>query len=126
VKRIAVILLLLIYIVSVYGITINKFYCCGKLADVSLALNTPFKSDCKATSGSDCCKTVKANFKVKDNHFSAKTDLTLKNSFALITPVFFIPASPERITLKEVHAYNSQAPPVQRDPLYILYSNYRI
>lgn len=75
---------------------------------------------------SDCCKTIKTNIKVKDNHFSAKTDLTLKNSFALITPVFFIPASLERITLKEVRTYNSQAPPVQRDPLYILYSNYRI
>ncbi|MBB6109961.1 HYC_CC_PP family protein [Mucilaginibacter lappiensis] len=125
-KRIAVILLLLIYTASVYGITIDKFYCCGKLASVSLSASSASKSDCKATSGSDCCKTVKANFKVKDNHVSAKTDLTLKNSFAVVIPVFSIPALAERITLKEVNGYNSQAPPVQRDPLYILYSNYRI
>jgi hypothetical protein len=126
VKRIAVILLLLIYTASVYGITIDKFYCCGKLASVSLSVSSASKSDCKATSGSDCCKTVKANFKVKDNHVSAKTELTLKNSFALVIPEFSIPALAERITLKEVSAYNSQAPPVQRAPLYILYSNYRI
>lgn len=125
-KKIAVILLLLIYTASVYGITINKFYCCGKLASVSLSVSSASKSDCKATSGSDCCKTVKANFKVKDNHVSAKTDLALKSSFALITPVLSIPTSTERITLKEVSGYNSQAPPVQRDPLYILFSNYRI
>jgi hypothetical protein len=126
VKRIAVILLLLIYTASVYGITINKFYCCGKLASVSLSVSSAPKSDCKETSGSDCCKTVKANFKVKDNHVSAKTDLTLNNSFALVIPVFSIPTLAERIALKETSAYNSQAPPVQRDPLYILYSNYRI
>jgi len=125
VKRIAVILLVIIYSASVYGITINRFYCCGKLASVSLSAGHPSKNDGKAV-GSTCCKTIKENFKVKDNHFSAKTDLTLKNSFALITPVFFIPASQNRISLREIGAYNSQAPPVQRDPLYILYSNYRI
>jgi hypothetical protein len=125
VKRIAVILLVIIYSASVYGITINKFYCCGKLASVSLSADHQSKSDSKAV-GSACCKTIKESFKVKDNHFSAKTDLTLKSSFALITPVFFIPASPERITLRAVSAYNSQAPPFRRDPLYILYSNYRI
>jgi len=91
-----------------------------------MSVSSASKSDCKATSGSDCCKTIKTNIKVKDNHVSAKTDLALKNSFTLITPVFFIPASLERITLEEARAYNSQAPPVQRDPLYILYSNYRI
>ncbi|WP_184550981.1 HYC_CC_PP family protein [Mucilaginibacter sp. FT3.2] len=125
-KRIAVILLLLIYTVSVYGITINKFYCCGKLASISLSVSSASKSACKAISGSDCCKTVKANFKVKDNHVSAKTDINLKNSFALVIPVFSIPALAERITLKKVIGYNSQAPPVQHYPLYILYSNYRI
>jgi hypothetical protein len=125
VKRIAVILLVIIYSASVYGVTINKFYCCGKLTSVSLSADHQSKSDSKAV-GSACCKNIKESFKVKDNHFSAKTDLTLKNSFALVTPVFFIPASPERITLREINAYNSQAPPVQRDLLYILYSNYRI
>jgi hypothetical protein len=73
-----------------------------------------------------CCKTIKTNIKVKDNHISAPTGLSLKNSFALIIPVFFVPASLERITLKEVRVYNSQASPIERDPLYILYSNYRI
>ncbi|WP_073404170.1 HYC_CC_PP family protein [Mucilaginibacter sp. OK098] len=124
-KKIAVILLTLIYSASVYGVTINSFYCCGKLADVSVSASYQSKSDSKSV-GSGCCKTIKTSFKVKDNHFSAKTDLTLKSSFALITPVFFIPASPGRISFREVSAYNSQAPPVQRDPLYILYSNYRI
>jgi hypothetical protein len=125
VKKIAVILLTLIYSASVYGVTINKFYCCGKLADVSLSAASSCKMDSKA-GNSDCCKTIKTDIKVKDNHVSAKTDLTLKNSFTLITPVFFIPASAAGITLRKVSAYNSQAPPVQRDPLYILYSNYRI
>jgi hypothetical protein len=125
VKKVAIILLVLVYSASVYGVTINRFYCCGKLADVSVSANCQYKRDSKAI-GSACCKTIKTNFKVKDNHFSAKTDLTLKSSFALINVVFFIPASPEIINLREVNAYNSQAPPAQRDPLYILYSNYRI
>lgn len=124
-KKIAVILLTLIYSVSVYGVTVNKFYCCGKLADVSLTTISHSKMDSKADDNT-CCKTIKTNIKVKDNHISAQTGLSLKNSFALIIPAFFVPASLEKITVKEVSAYNSQAPPVQRDPLYILYSNYRI
>lgn len=124
-KKIAVILLTLIYSVSVYGVTINKFYCCGKLADVSLTTISHSKMDSKVDDNT-CCKTIKTNIKVKDNHISAPTGLSLKNSFALIIPVFFVPASLERITLKEVRVYNSQASPIERDPLYILYSNYRI
>jgi len=126
VKRVAVILLLLIYTASVCGITITKFYCCGKLAGVSLSVSPALKSDHKAASGSDCCKIVKANFKVKDNHVSAKTGLSLKKSFALVDLVFFNPASLEKIALKELQGYNSEAPHVQRNPLYILYSSYRI
>jgi len=125
VKKIAVILLTLIYSISVYGVTINKFYCCGKLADVSLTATSHSKMDSKADDNT-CCKNIKTNIKVKDNHISAPTGLSFKNSFALIIPIFFVPASLEEITLKEVSAYNSQAPPIRRNPLYILYSNYRI
>ncbi|SDF55345.1 hypothetical protein SAMN05216464_12023 [Mucilaginibacter pineti] len=122
-KKIAVVLLILIYSASVYGVTIRRFYCCGKLADVPV--NASFKSGGKAV-GSACCKNIKINFNIKDNHFLAKNDLTLKAPVALITPAFFISASPERISLNEISAYNSQAPPAPLYPLYILYSNYRI
>ncbi len=124
-KKIAVIVLTLIYTASVYGVTISKFYCCGKLAEVSLSASFQSQTGCKAN-GPACCKTIKANYKVKDNHFSAQTNLALKNSFTLIRSVLFIPGSPAITGPKEIKAYNSQAPPVRRDPLYIRYSNFRI
>jgi hypothetical protein len=67
VKKIAVILLTLIYSASVYGVTINKFYCCGKLADVTLSAASSPKMDSKA-GNSDCCKIIKTNIKVIDIH----------------------------------------------------------
>ncbi len=73
-----------------------------------------------------CCKNVKTTFKVKDNHLSTRTVQSFKNTFAIATPVFFLPASSEIITLNALHAYNSQAPPSGQQPLYILYANYRI
>ncbi|WP_091211373.1 HYC_CC_PP family protein [Mucilaginibacter gossypiicola] len=124
-KRLSAILLILFYSVSVFGFTINRLYCCGKLADVSLSAAAVCKMEHK-TGDLSCCKSVKTTLKVKDNHVAARTEQSLKNTFAIVTPVFFLPASSEGVIQSAWHAYNSKAPPCRQRLLYILYANYRI
>jgi hypothetical protein len=104
--------------------SVERFYCCGKLAHTTYALGD--NGNQVAKKADNCCKTVKTTFKVKDNHFSAKTVLDFKNAVAVIVPVFFVPAPQERTDSPVLNVYDSQAPPVHRNPLYLLYANFRI
>lgn len=123
-KRTALLILTLLYTLSSFGMSVERFYCCGKLAHTTYALGD--NGNQVAKKADNCCKTVKTTFKVKDNHFSAKTVLDFKNAVAVIVPVFFVPAPQERTDSPVLNVYDSQAPPVHRNPLYLLYANFRI
>ncbi|PTQ99738.1 hypothetical protein C8P68_102568 [Mucilaginibacter yixingensis] len=125
-KRTALLILTLLYTLSSLGMSVERFYCCGKLANTTYAIGDSGNKEVKAAKADNCCKTVKTTFKVKDNHFSAKTVLDFKNSVAVIAPVFFVPVAPERAESPVMNVYDSQAPPVHRNPLYLLYANFRI
>lgn len=123
-KRTALLILTLLYTLSSFGMSVERFYCCGKLAHTTYALGD--NGNQVAKKADNCCKTVKTTFKVKDNHFSAKTVLDFKNAVAVIIPEFFVPAPQERTESPVLNIYDSQAPPVHRNPLYLLYANFRI
>jgi hypothetical protein len=70
-KKISLILLILIYTSSTFGMVVKEFYCCGKLASVSFSLenDSKIKSDKQVNINMpDCCKTTIFSSKVKDNH----------------------------------------------------------
>ena len=70
-KKGAVILLLLIYSMSTFGVSLKEFYCCGKLKSVSIVIADIEKDKCnKAAKEEGCCKTKYQYFKIKDTHFS--------------------------------------------------------
>ncbi|QTE56438.1 HYC_CC_PP family protein [Mucilaginibacter rubeus] len=123
-KKIISILLVFAYAISVYGVSVNKFYCCGQLSTVSIAkitqLNCPNKSD------PSCCKTTKQEFKIKDNHVFAKASSIAHIQFAVVIAEYFIQIPAESIGIKNARAYNSHAPPATRDALYTLFCTYRI
>lgn len=54
-KRILIIAILITYAISSFGVSINYFYCCGKLKTVSFTHDTKEKN-CKSKSGKGCCK----------------------------------------------------------------------
>jgi hypothetical protein len=124
VKKIAAILLIFIYSASVYGFSVNKFYCCGKLGYVGICKKSI--ANCANKSDPSCCKTTKQEYKIKDNHIAAKASSTDYSLYVLINPALFIYEPAERISLKEASAYNSHAPPDQLNPFFILFCNYRI
>lgn len=107
--------------------SVNKFYCCGKLTFTSLLLHAKFlkaEKDCK-TPG--CCQNTKTSYKVKDSHlFSSKQEITSGFLYLFIDPkvnivsIFYHPQG------KGV-AYNSHAPPyIFSNSLYTINCNFRI
>jgi hypothetical protein len=122
VKRTALIFLTAIYLLSCIGLGVDRFYCCGKLASVTLAY-----AGADHTDKNNCCKHERKTFKVKDSHYSV-------GSFSLVHPVpAIIPlviTITSEIIANQFHAkivYKGDAPPGNPDiPIYTLNCAYRI
>jgi hypothetical protein len=128
-KKIALILLICIYSLSVFGIGIKQFYCCGKLksADIVFA-EQEVKEKCgKGDEKSGCCKTEYKSLKVKDSHIAAGDISTPVKHFTdlhLFAPSFEVRALANQPL---VVANTSHAPPLHHGiPVYLFYCVYRI
>lgn len=71
-KKLIAILLFSIYSISILGLSLKSFYCCGNLESVTVSISQHEQKTCANDDGtSDCCKTKYQFFKVKDNHVAA-------------------------------------------------------
>ena len=126
-KRTALILLTAIYLLSCVGMGINRSYCCGKLAAVTLIYGAPDNSNNKAAKNNDCCRNEKQSFKVKDSHFSAAS-FSLKNPVPALLSSFV--NHQNGIIAYQLHTkivYKGNAPPGPSNiPVYTLNCAYRI
>lgn len=125
-KRVSILLLLIVYGLSSFGIGLKSFYCCGKLESVSIDIlhlsekNAPKEDD-------DCCKTTYKYFKVKDSHvmashFSAAVRYSVTPSFT--SPIFQTESYASNHTGTVIEIY---APPLNPSaPLHILHCVFRI
>ena len=120
-KKLTAILLITIYSLSSFGISLKHFYCCGKLKSVTISLSHGGNAKCnKGNSESGCCKTKYQFFKVKDNHFAtAQCTAPLKYQVDLIT--FYSYSQTTSFLPNEDAIINSNhAPPlISGVPLYI-------
>jgi hypothetical protein len=81
-KKFSLILLILIYTSSTFGMVVKEFYCCGKLASVSLSFSTDSKQKSeKKNIETGCCKTKYFSSKVKDTHVQADVIAFSANHF---------------------------------------------
>jgi hypothetical protein len=64
VKKILAIAILLSYSVASFGVSLNYFYCCGKLKAVSLAVRSGAR-DCPGKSKKGCCDNKIVTIKLK-------------------------------------------------------------
>jgi hypothetical protein len=127
-KKIALIFLLSIYTLSVLGVGVRQFYCCGKLKSTSITVVQEVKEKCsKSDAMKGCCKTKFQNFKVKNSHVSTDGFTGFVKHFTdlhLFTPSF------ETITLVNkpmLVANASHAPPPDHGvAIYTLHCVYRI
>jgi len=126
-KRTVLILLTAIYLLSCVGMGINRFYCCGKLAAVTLIYGASDNANNKAAKNSNCCRNEKQSFKVKDDHFSAAS-FSLKQPMAALLPSFG--NDQNEAIANQLHTkivYKGNAPPGYPDiPVYTLNCAYII
>jgi len=127
VKRTALILLTAIYLLSCVGLGINRFYCCGKLASITLIYGANDNTGKDSGKKDNCCKNEKQNFKVKDSHFSV-VPFSLNHPIPAIIPPFTSPDNENIVDLLHTKiVYKGNAPPGHSDiPAYTLNCAYRI
>ena len=126
-KRTALILLTAIYLLSCVGMGINRFYCCGKLAAVTLIYGVADNTNKDSGKKKNCCRNEKQSFKVKDSHFSI-VPVTLNQPIAAQLPCFV--DHDNWSVVNQLHTklvYKGNAPPGHPDiPVYTLNCTYRI
>jgi len=126
-KRSALILVTAIYLISCMGMSVNRFYCCGKLASVTFIYGAGDNTSKKADKNNNCCKNEKQCFKVKDSHFSAAV-LSLNHPITTLLHSF-VNLNNEAV-VNQLHTkivYKGNAPPGHPDiPVYTLNCAYRI
>ena len=127
-KKLVLILLTAVYMLSTVGIAVSQFYCCNKLTSVSLSFNSKDQSYCKNDANdAGCCKTTHQYLKIKDFHFASNDILLAEKYFSIVHtcfPVFEL-ITPQ-IQLAVV-SNNINAPPrLSPNPIYIFNCTYRI
>lgn len=64
VKRILAILVLMCYSFASMGVSLNYFYCCGKLKSITFSIDPNAGRNCKGTKNRKCCKNEKVTVKL--------------------------------------------------------------
>jgi hypothetical protein len=128
-KKAFAILLLIIYTTASSGISINQFYCCGKLKSVSLGFKQDTKEKCKKWAGKPgCCENKYSTLKVKDNHISADDVAHPVKLFTALHIFTSLYQNPDLIVFQQINTANQgNAPPLSYGvPIYILHCIYRV
>lgn len=121
-KRTALILLTAVYLISLVGIGVNRFYCCGKLTSVTLTY-----ASADHTEKDNCCKNESKSFKIKDSHVTVNTTV-LSPSMPAILPAPAYQAAVYNLTEQAIRTgFQANAPPGNATiPIYNLNCAYRI
>lgn len=86
-KKLLVIPLLLFYLICMSGVSVNSFYCCGRLSSVRISFEGAYGSLSSKTTKRDCCNNITHFYKV-----NAAQQPSIQN-YHFKTPVLQIPAS---------------------------------
>ncbi|MFB9840778.1 HYC_CC_PP family protein [Mucilaginibacter ginsenosidivorans] len=126
-KRTALILLTAVYLLSLVGIGVNRFYCCGKLASVTLIYGAADNAGEASAKKNNCCKHEKQSFKVKDSHVNtAAFEFSSPAPALLPTIIHWASVNPFKEQSTNTR-YGANSPPVHPDiPFYTLNCTYLI
>lgn len=125
-KKFVVILVLFSYTVSVTGLTVSSFYCCGKLKSTKIVFASTNKKSCTAKmSNKKCCRYDESFVKVNDNHFGSTAEFVPDVHVAEV--VYFDALSLLQNRLSSLNTHYSNAPPLNcSQPQYLMNCNFRI
>lgn len=110
------------------GVSLNYFYCCGKLKTISFKIEKKKNKVCKKKSGKKCCENKTVTVKLKTDQKTTPTVDAKLNIFltqATIPQSFYLPT---RIVAKEINDFSlySNPPPQNFLSKNILYCVFRI
>ncbi|WP_343670961.1 hypothetical protein [Chitinophaga sp.] len=127
-KRITAICLLLLYSLTLVGLGVKQFYCCGKLKEVSVGLAGATKHECEMEKEhKGCCETAFKTLKVEDSHFSAAGVTVPSTFFFTLVNVQLSAWTAEPVTDLPYQLNCGNGPPLHNIvPGYILHCIYRV
>lgn len=64
VKKFTVLVILMVYSLASFGVSLNYFYCCGKLKKVSIVVTPIHEKDCPIKKGKNCCENKTVSHKI--------------------------------------------------------------
>jgi hypothetical protein len=121
-KRVVVLFLMVTYSLSCIGLGVNRFFCCGKLASVTLQYGAFENTDVNKSKKESCCKHEKTSFKIKDAHFNTPLEQLkeinqpclnplnyfnfLANEIASSTPLAVYPKHPSGLPSPPIYKLN--------------------
>lgn len=121
-KRTALLFLTAIYLLSLVGIGINRFYCCGKLTSITLTYVSADHTD-----KDNCCKHESKSFKIKDSHVTVTTTVLSQTAPAILPEAVYLSSAIIISERANHNGYQANAPPGNPDiPIYTLNCAYRI
>lgn len=120
-KKLLVLLLLMAYTVANAGVSLNYFYCCGKLKSVSLTPRKATPKKCSRMAGSNkrkCCENKVVTFQLKSDQKQADE----KSGNTCFKTVFLpdnpgLPSDLFRVNHNRLFLLNSIATPIPLKPL---------
>lgn len=113
-KKITLIFLITIYSLSVVGLGVRQFYCCGKLKSTTVTFVQEVKEKCSSSNAmKDCCKTKYKSFKVKDSHFGTDGIAGFVKHFTSLHSTILLFQETELTSQPVTIVYKDHAPPLQ-------------
>jgi hypothetical protein len=124
VKKFIISVMFMIYGLASFGVSLNYFYCCGKLKKITVKSTHFANHKCPMKNGKDCCRNKTVTFKIIADQqfaqqivfepigFSEKTFITHFNFDAAIC--------------QQYSTHQNQPPPLFLPSLQILHNNFRI
>ena len=126
-KKVAIIIIVLVYGLSSTGAIVHLDYCCGKLSNITLAPVEKKKDDCHKNQikGKSCCDSKELHLSVKgEQEPLQKVVNAVSISFA------FYPLHQVDFTIQgfhTIHSYSTGPPPLLLNtPLFIQHCAFRI
>lgn len=88
-KKAISILLVIVFLFSSSGFSINTHYCNGKIKSINISFSDNHKSCCgKKKMDKDCCKNKTEIVKINDNYIPAQIIVTSSTDFAYFALAF--------------------------------------
>lgn len=130
-KRVGAFILAIFYLSFTLGATLHQHYCMGELVGTSLF--HPGDNECgkcgmkkHAEASKDCCKDVSIVVKAGGAHTFSQPDYNVLSFVFTLPPADVICTSLNIPQGNFKNLYRAHSPPLLKQPLFILFNNFRI